>query len=318
MIRLRRAARFVSLPAFRSLLAGLIVALSPFAASGVALAQGGPQAIPALERRVTDAADIMSAAEEAALEQKLAAFEARKGSQVAVLTVASTAPEEIEQYSIRVVDAWKLGRKGVDDGALLIVAVKDRRLRIEVGRGLEGALTDLAANRIIDETITPFFRAGNYPGGIEAGVDRMIAVIDGEPLPEPAASWQQQDSDSGDFVGILGVIVGIALTIGAILRKIFGRVFGALATGGLAGTVAMLLTGAFGFALLAGFVGLVLGGVGGLPGARMAGRGRRHDGWGGGWGGGSGGGWGGGGGFGGGGFGGGGGGFGGGGASGRW
>jgi len=159
----------------------LLLALSPWVA---AIGQG-LQGIPTLERRVTDAADILPAAEEAALEEKLAAFEARKGTQIAVLTVATTAPEEIEQYSIRVVDAWKLGRKGVDDGALLIVAVADRRLRIEVGRGLEGALTDLVSNRIIDETITPLFRAGDYAGGVNAGVDRMIAVVDGEPLPEP-------------------------------------------------------------------------------------------------------------------------------------
>lgn len=159
----------------------LLLALSPWVA---AIGQG-LQGIPTLERRVTDAADILPAAEEAALEEKLAAFEARKGTQIAVLTVATTAPEEIEQYSIRVVDAWKLGRKGVDDGALLIVAVADRRLRIEVGRGLEGALTDLVSNRIIDETIKPLFRSGDYAGGVAAGVDRMISVADGEPLPPP-------------------------------------------------------------------------------------------------------------------------------------
>lgn len=281
----------------------------------VAAAQQGLQPIPSLERRVTDTADILPPAEESALEQKLADFEARKGSQIAVLTVRTTAPEEIEQYSIRVVDAWKLGRKGVDDGALLIVAVDDRSLRIEVGRGLEGVLTDLVSNRIIDETITPLFRAGDYPGGIDAGVQRLIGVVDGEPLPEPQpARGGGEDSGLGNLIGVVFVI---ALIGGAILRKIFGRALGSLATGGLAGTTGFLLSGAIGFALLAGVMGIVVGGLGGLSPPHLSSRGRRGRWPDGGWGGGSGGGWGGGG-FGGGGFGGGGGGFGGGGASGRW
>ena len=293
----------------------LLLALWPLAA----VAQSDPQAVPALERRVTDLADILPPAAEAALEQSLADFEARKGSQIAVLTLPSTAPETIEQYAIRVVDAWKLGRKGVDDGALLLVAVEDRTLRIEVGRGLEGALTDLASNRIIDEIITPLFRAGDYPGGIAAGVQRMIGVIDGEPLPEPQQAWKDDGSTGlGDFFGLLFLA---ALIAGSVLRALFGRLFGALATGGVIGFAGFMLSGAIGFALLSGILGLVVGAVAGLSpgsfGAPGAGRGRgswRH----GGWGGGSGGGWGGGSGGGFGGFGGGGGGFGGGGASGRW
>jgi uncharacterized protein len=281
----------------------------------VAAAQQGLQSIPALERRVTDTADILPPAEEAALEQTLADFETRKGSQIAVLTVRTTAPEQIEQYSIRVVDAWKLGRKRVDDGALLIVAVDDRALRIEVGRGLEGVLTDLISNRIIDETITPLFREGNYPGGIEAGVQRIIGVVDGEPLPEPQSGrGAGESSGRGDFMGVVFVI---ALIGGAILRKIFGRALGALATGGLAGTTGFLLSGAIGFALLAAVMGIIVGGFGGMSPTHLSGRGSRGRWPDGGWGGGSGGNWGGGG-FGGGGFGGGGGGFGGGGASGRW
>jgi uncharacterized protein len=126
-----------------------------------AWAESELQPVPALTARVTDQAGVLSAQQKSKLESVLAAFEARKGVQIAVLTVATVVPEEIEQYSIRVVDAWKLGRQGVDDGALLLVAVEDRRVRIEVGRGLEGALTDLVSNRIIDESIVPAFRSGN-------------------------------------------------------------------------------------------------------------------------------------------------------------
>ena len=284
----------------------LLVAAAPWAVSAQGL-----QPIPSLERRVTDSADVLSAAQEAALEEKLAAFEARKGAQIAVLAVASTAPEEIEQYSIRVVEAWKLGRKGVDDGALLIVAVDDKRLRIEVGRGLEGVLTDLTSNRIIQETITPLFRGGDYAGGINAGVDRMISVVDGEPLPEPEQQWQ--GGKEGGLENILGLIFVLAIVLSAILRKILGRILGAVTTGGVLGALGLLVTGAIGMAFLAGVVGFVVALAGGVPTGRFASHGRRGR-----WDGGFGGGGFGGGGFGGGGFGGLGGGFGGGGASGRW
>jgi len=272
----------------------------------------GLQSIPSLDRRVTDTANLLSVDQQATLEEKLAAFEARKGSQIAVLTVPSTAPEEIEQYSIRVVDAWKLGRKGVDDGALLIIAVEDRALRIEVGRGLEGVLTDLTSNRIIDETITPLFRGGDYAGGINAGVDRMISVVDGEPLPEPEQRWQGREG--GGFEDIIGIVFVLAIVLSAILRKILGRILGAVTTGGVLGALGLMVTGALGLAMLAGIVGFVVALAGGVPTGRFASHGRRGRWDGGGFGGG---------GFGGGGFGGGGvgglgGGFGGGGASGRW
>lgn len=277
-----------------------------------ALAQQALQPVPSLERRVTDLANVLAEAEASALEDKLAAFEARKGAQLAVLIVPTTQPEEIEQYSIRVVDAWKLGRKKVDDGALLIVAVEDRRLRIEVGRGLEGALTDLASNRIIQETITPRFREGDYAGGINAGIDRMIGVIDGEPLPEPKAAWEE--GKGGGFGEIFGFLFVLSMVISALLHRIFGRLFGSMVAGGVAGGLALLISGAVGLALFAAFAGffvsLIFGGSS-VPGLMT--RGGRHGGFGGGGfgGGGFGGGFGGS-------FGGGGGGFGGGGASGRW
>lgn len=274
--------------------------------------------MPELKTRVTDLADVIPADREAALEATLAEFERRKGSQIAVLLVPSTAPEEIEQYSIRVVDAWKLGRKAVDDGALLIIATDDRRLRIEVGRGLEGVLTDLTSNRIITEIIRPRFRDGDYAGGVEAGVDRIIRLVDGEPLPEPEAGADGGESGASPWESIAGPLFLLLVFGAGVLRAVFGRFFGAAATGALGGAITWFVIGSV---LAAGFIGvgaffvaLLLGAV---PSARSLGRSRRGD-WGGFGGGGFGGGGFGGGGFGGGGFGGGGGGFGGGGASGSW
>ena len=171
-----------------------------------------------------------------------------------MLIVPTTQPEAIEQYSIRVVEAWKLGREKPDDGALLLVAMQDRALRIEVGRGLEGALTDLVANRIIDETITPRFREGDFAGGIDAGVERMIQVVDGEPLPEPEQHW---DGPQG-VGGMLPILFFIVFFASTILRAIFGRALGSLATGGVAGGLAWVVTQALGLAVGVGFVGLVL------------------------------------------------------------
>ena len=212
------------------------------------------QPVPALTARVTDLVGALTPAERSALESKLAAFEARKGAQIAVLLVSTTAPEAIEQYAIRVVDAWKLGRAEPDDGALLLVAVQDRALRIEVGRGLEGALTDLVANRIIDETITPRFRQGDFAGGISAGVDRMIAVVDGEPLPEPEA----RPSGPQDLGGMLPMLFFVVFVASTILRAMFGRALGSLATGGVAGGLAWFFTQLLGVSVGVGLVGLVL------------------------------------------------------------
>src|SRR5712672_1171402 len=142
-------------------------------------------AVPPLSGRVVDQTGTLSSDTIASLTQTIKGLELRKGSQIAVLIVPTTAPETVEQYSIRVAEAWKIGRKKIDDGALLVVAKDDRKLRIEVGYGLEGALNDLTAKRIIDEVITPRFRSGDFAGGISAGIDRIIRVIDGESLPGP-------------------------------------------------------------------------------------------------------------------------------------
>jgi len=270
-------------------------------------------AVPPLTARVTDLTGSLSGEAVTRIETKLANLEAKKGSQIAVLIVPTTQPEEIEQYGIRVLDAWKLGRKGVDDGAILIVAKNDRRVRIEVGYGLEGALSDAVANRIIDETITPHFKLGDYDGGIEAGVDQMISVVNGEPLPEPDRKWEHH-SGLGHVLPLLLVVVFVA---SGMLRAIFGRLFGSVATGGLAGGLAWAFSHVLPIGVGAGVVAFLFAMLtGSASRGWSAGRG-----WGGGFGGGLGGGFGGGGfggGGGGGGFSGGGGGGGGGGASGSW
>jgi uncharacterized protein len=213
-------------------------------------------AVPPLTGRVVDLTGTLSRDQKAALEQKLKAFEDRKGSQVAVLIVPTTAPEAIEQYSIRVADQWKIGRKKVDDGAILLVAKDDHKLRIEVGYGLEGALTDITSKRIIDEDIVPKFRAGDFAGGISAGVDRMLSVIDGEPLPAPKP--QAHYSNSFDVSDLFNpfVIVGV-LVLGGIFRSIFGRLFGSLAVGGIAGFLAWLFIGSLIVSGIAGVLAFV-------------------------------------------------------------
>jgi uncharacterized protein len=269
-------------------------------------------AVPPLASRVTDLTGTLSGGAVARIEAKLADLEAKKGSQLAVLIVPTTQPEEIEQYGIRVADAWKLGRKSVDDGAILLVAKNDRRVRIEVGQGLEGALPDAIANRIITETITPHFKQADYDGGVEAGIDQMISVVNGEPLPQPDKKWERH-SGLGNMLPLLLIVVFV---LSGVLRAIFGRLFGSVATGGLAGGIVWFLSHVIPIGIGAGvfaFIFALLAG-GSRPGW-STGRG-----WGGGMGG-FGGGFGGGGfggGGGGGGFSGGGGGFSGGGASGSW
>ncbi|MDP2832599.1 MAG: YgcG family protein [Pseudomonadota bacterium] len=255
--------------------------------------------VPPLQARVTDLTATLDANSKQALEAKLAALEQAKGAQIAVLIVAATAPESIEQYALRVAEAWKLGRKGIDDGALLLIAKDERALRIEVGYGLEGAIPDALAKRIIAEIIVPRFKAGDFPGGIAAGVEALIKLVEGEPLPAP------KQGVSGDALKGLGDSLPMAMmfifVIGSVLRMVFGRLVGAGVAGAVAFLGAWLLLGGWLIGLIVALVAFVfvlaggrVGGFGGSLGGNLGG------------------------GRGGGGFGGGGGGFGGGGASGRW
>jgi uncharacterized protein len=286
----------------------LLLALFPLVAHALI-------AVPSLQGHLTDLTKTLSAEQALAIEQSLTTFENRKGTQIAILILPSTGPEPIEPFSIRVAEKWKIGRKRQDDGVILVIAKADRAVRIEVGYGLEGVLTDLHSQRIISDIILPHFKQNDFYGGITAGIADIIGKIDGEPnLGSASVKSAPSVSPTGTQIGALDgipdlpmILIG-ALLVGGVLRLIFGRVPGALLTGILVTLVAWFVIGALFFAVAAGTValGLTLWG-GGLLGiaARLLAGGR-------------GGGRGGGGGFGGGGFRGGGGGFGGGGGSGRW
>jgi uncharacterized protein len=226
----------------------LAFAVGQIAVAEIAVAQ---VAVPPLSGRVVDQTATLGSDEIAKLNQTLKDFEAKKGSQIAVLIVPSTQPEAIEQYSIRVAEAWKIGRKKIDDGAILVVAKNDRKLRIEVGYGLEGALTDVTTNRIIDEIITPKFRGGDFAGGISAGVDQIIRVVDGEPLPEPQRP--RPGSNLLNHIDPAFLIFG-GIILSGILRGVLGRLLGALAAGGVAAAVIWFLAGSL---VLSGILGLV-------------------------------------------------------------
>jgi uncharacterized protein len=269
----------------------------------LALADDRP--IPPLTGRVVDETETLTAEQKRALEAKLQAFEQRKGSQIAVLITGTTFPDPIESYSIRVADAWKIGRKGVSDGILVVVAKSDRAMRLEVGYGLEGAIPDAMARRLIEEVFIPGFREGNFYEGLDAGVDRMIKVVDGEPLPEVSQSNAGRGNPRS-IESYFAVFIVATLAFGGLLRRLLGRLPGALVVGAGIGFLAWLIVAPILVALLAGAVAFVLTLLGGGMPGRMGGGGFGGGGFGGG-------------GFGGGGgFSGGGGGFGGGGASGRW
>jgi uncharacterized protein len=204
-------------------------------------------AVPELTRRVTDLTATLSAGQTASLENELAAFEARKGSQIAVLILPTTRPEDIAQFGIRVADQWKIGRKKIDDGVILIVAKNDRQLRIEVGYGLEGAIPDAIAKRVIAETITPYFKAGDYYGGIEAGVQQLMKLIDGEPLPPPSTSGNGAGGGVGEGPFVILIVGG--LVAGWLLSLLMNRP--------AAGGIAALGSGAVG-AMLLGFTPVLL------------------------------------------------------------
>ncbi|PPD20696.1 MAG: hypothetical protein CTY24_08935 [Methylobacter sp.] len=206
--------------------------------------------VPALAARVTDLAGVFTAEQKSALEARLAALESQKGVQIAVLTVLTTQPEAIEQYSIKVAEQWKLGRKSVDDGILLLLAKDDRKTRIEVGYGLEGVIPDAVAKRIIEEIMIPFFRNGDYYGGINAGVEKLVGLVQGESLPPPEA----KSADvflSGPYVFLVFVI---ALFSGSLMRAIFGPVLGGLLNGGICGALVWFLGGGLVLALIAGVI----------------------------------------------------------------
>ena len=280
--------------AARALRAGAVVLGLILAGCAVAADQ---VPVPQLKARVTDLTGTLTQAQLQSLEATLAAFEQRKGSQIAVLMLLSTKLETIEQYSIRVAESWKIGRGRVDDGVILVVAKDDRTLRIEVGYGLEGAIPDAVAKRVIDEIIVPRFRSGDFDGGIRAGTATLMKLIEGEKLPAPDS--RQIGADG--FGNLLFWAIVIGAVFGGVLNRIFGRLIGSGMAGLAVGVIAWAMIGSLLMTILAAIVGFILGLVSGARGGYYGGRSPgRSGGWGGG------------------GFSGGGGGFGGGGASGRW
>jgi uncharacterized protein len=253
--------------AARAAFLALLLCLSFAAAADVA--------VPPLSGRVVDQTGTLSGGDIAALTQTLQDLETRKGSQIAVLIVPTTDQETIEQFSIRVAEAWQIGRKKIDDGALLVVAKNDRRLRIEVGYGLEGALTDATTKRIIDEDITPKFKSGDFAGGISAGVDRMIRVIDGEKLPAPEPEHWDSPGLSKYIDPFNPFVLAAVFVVGGLLRATLGRLFGSVATGGFVGFVAWLFVGSLVASIVLGigaFIFAMLGDMASVGGGRGRGR----------------------------------------------
>jgi len=265
--------------------------------AGLALA--AEVAVPPLKARVIDLTHTLSTSQAQTLESRLRDFERGKGSQIAVLMLPSTQPETIEEYSIRVAEAWKIGRARVDDGVILVIAKNDRKLRVEVGRGLEGAIPDAVAKRVVSDVITPLFRSGDFYGGIAAGTDALMKLIEGEGLPAPRSGVTLSGIHRAiDFQTIFWLFVALVLTH-ALFKRLFGRVIGAGISGGIVGAIVWVAAGVLVFAIVGGLIGFVVALINGL--------GSRGGGWSSGPGGWSGGGWSGGGGY-----------SGGGGASGSW
>ena len=226
--------------------------------------------VPPLAARVIDQTATLSEAQRAALEAKLAAFEAKSGPQIVLLLVQATAPEDIAAYAQRVADNWKIGRRDVGDGVLLVVSKGERKVRIEVAKALEGAIPDLAARQIIDSTIRPAFRADDYAGGLNAAVDRLMQRIQGEGLPAPARSeGDRGGSQPGWQLEELGMFFFVAVPIlGAVLTGMFGRKFGSLLTAGAAGSIGWWFTTSLLLAAGAGVAALVVVGILGIGAAR--------------------------------------------------
>ena len=214
-------------------------------------------AVPALVGHVIDTTRTLSAEQTAGLEQKLSAFEQKSGAQVVVLMIATTLPEDISSYANRVANQWKIGRKEIGDGLLVVVAKDDRKVRIEVAKSLEGAIPDLAAKRIIDQAMTPYFKQSAFAEGLDAAVDLLAARITGEALPAPASSGKAREKPFqwDDLAIFLFFAVPV---VGSLARKLFGSKLGSLVTGGAVGVIALVFTSSLLLAFLAAVAGLFL------------------------------------------------------------
>ena len=265
--RLRRTAAMAS-----SVMAWLLALCLALAAP--ALRAQDVLAVPALSARVIDQTGTLDAAAQGALEAKLAAFEAQAGPQIVVLMVPTTLPEDIASYAQRLGDAWKIGRREVGDGLLVVVAKNDRKVWIAPAKALEGAVPDLAARQIIQNQITPAFKRNDFAGGLDAGVDALIARIRGEALPAPAAQPARGASPGLDWEALaMFFFVGVPV-IGSLLTAVMGRKLGSVVTAAGTGTAAGWLGGSLLIGGIAGLVALVIVGVLGVGAAgRRGGRG---------------------------------------------
>ena len=266
----------------------LLVALIAFPAFlSVALAaEGDFQPVPKLIKRVTDATGTLSSSDEAQIETRLKDYEARKGAQIAVLIVGTTQPETVFDYSTRVMTEWKLGRKDIDDGVLFVIAKNDRKTQILVGLGLSGSLTDAMSKRILTEIVAPKFRVGDFAGGIDDGIAKIISVIDGEALPPPPKKrMASKNAGGGGYENFIMLAIFAAVFVGPLLRSLLGRFLGASATGGIAAAAAWFVAGGLLLPVISGaimFIAVLLMGAMNFTSGRGGG-------WGGGFGGGGGG-----------------------------
>lgn len=265
-------------PALRGIWLWLLCGLLAWPLAGLAQPL---QPIPPLSARVIDQTATLTEPQRRALEDKLAAFERERGSQVVVLLVRTTAPEDIADYTQRLGDAWKIGRKTVGDGVLLVVAKDDRTLRIATAKAVEGAIPDLIAHRIIEGVITPRFKQGDFAAGIDAGVEQILARLKGEELPLPLAQAASGPGINGEE---LLIFIGLAApVITRVLRSILGRVLGSLAATAIVGGIAWSFTDSIIIALAAALLALVMGLLmGSLPARGSGGPKGPGGGWGGG------------------------------------
>src|SRR5215831_15104470 len=224
----------------------LIAAALLFGAAGGHAATADPNeiAVPKLSAHVMDLTGTLTADERSSLDAKLVDFERARGSQVAVLLVPSIGTEPIEDFATRVTDQWQLGRKGVDDGVLLVVAKEQRKLRLQTGRGVQGTLTDALSKRIVSDIISPHFRNGDFAGGLDAGVDAIIKAVEGEELPLPSAHKSAQRVDTmGSLSNLFVLAIFVVPIAGLILRRLVGRFVGAGLTAGITGIAAWFVLG---------------------------------------------------------------------------
>jgi uncharacterized protein len=238
--------------------------------------------LPELRSRVIDQTGTLDPTQQASLESRLASFEAQRGTQIVVVLVPTTQPEDIADYTQRLGDAWKIGRQDVGDGVLFVVAKNDRRVRIATTKTLEGAIPDLVARRIIDQGVTPAFRRNDFAGGIGAGVDQIMARVSGENLPLPEAGSAPEDAGFAPMDLLIFLVFAVP-KFSAVLRSLFGNKLGTLLTGASAGAIAWVLTAVVWIAVGAGLLAMLAAlFFQMLPSMPSSGRGRRGGDWGGG------------------------------------